>query len=265
MPLNGTENVLKASLARGVPQIGFWSSLCSPLVAELIAGAGFDWMLIDSEHAPNDLPQVVAQLQAASAYPTEAVVRIPAADATIIKRYLDGGARSLLVPFVEDAAAAQAVVAATRYPPEGVRGVSVGHRGNRFGRAKGYMRDAAATTCVVVQLETRAALLAAEEIAGVEGVDAVFIGPSDLAADFGQLGNAGHPEVQEGIRDAIARCRAAGRPIGILAPVAEDARRYMEWGATMVAVGSDMGVLLRGTDALVEAFAATGGGRRTTA
>jgi 4-hydroxy-2-oxoheptanedioate aldolase len=259
MPLNGSENTLKASLAAGRPQIGFWSSLCSPHVAELIAGAGFDWLLIDSEHAPNDLPQVVAQLQAVAAYPTEAVVRIPVADATIIKRYLDAGARSLLVPFVEDGAAAREVVAATRYPPAGVRGVSVAHRANRFGRVRGYMGNAPASLCVVVQIETRRALAAVDEIAAVDGVDAVFIGPSDLAADFGHIGNAGHPEVQQGIREAIGRCRSAGRPIGILAPVPDDARRYMEWGATMVAVGSDIGVLARGTDALVEAFVAAGG------
>jgi 4-hydroxy-2-oxoheptanedioate aldolase len=258
MPLNGSANMLKASLAEGRVQIGFWSSLCSPLVVELIAGAGFDWLLVDSEHAPNDLPQVVAQLQVAAAYPTEAVVRVPAADPVVIKRYLDAGARSLLVPFVEDAEAARAVVAATRYPPEGMRGVSVGHRANRFGRVKGYMQEAPSQLCLVVQLETRRALREVEAIASVGGIDAVFIGPSDLAADLGHLGQAGHPEVQDGIRGAIERCRAVGRPIGILAPVVEDARRYLAWGATMVAVGSDIGVLLRGTDALVGTFA--GGG-----
>lgn len=255
MPLNGSANMLKAGLAGGRVQIGFWSSLCSPLVVEVVAGAGFDWLLIDSEHAPNDLPEVMAQLQAAAAYPTEAVVRVPTADPVIIKRFLDAGARSLLIPFIEDTAAAQAVVAATRYPPEGMRGVSVGHRANRFGRMKGYMHEAPASLCLVVQLETRKALLEAEAIASVEGVDAVFIGPSDLAADFGHLGQAGHPEVQDGIRGAIERCRAIGRPIGILAPVVEDARRYLAWGATMVAVGSDIGVLVRGTDLLVETFA----------
>lgn len=261
MPLNGSANMLKAALAEGRPQIGFWSSLCSPLVAELVAGAGFDWLLIDSEHAPNDLPQVMAQLQAAAAYPTEAVVRIPTADPVIIKRYLDVGARSLLVPFVEDVAAARAVVAATRYPPDGVRGVSVGHRANRFGRVKRYIHEAPASLCLVVQLETRRALQEAPAIASVEGIDAVFIGPSDLAADFGHLGQAGHREVQDGIRTAIERCRAIGRPIGILAPVIEDARRYLDWGAGMVAVGSDIGVLLRGTDTLVEAFVARPPGR----
>jgi 2-keto-3-deoxy-L-rhamnonate aldolase RhmA len=211
-------------------------------------------MLIDSEHAPSDLAHIVGQLQAAAAYPTEAVVRIPVADATFIKRYLDAGVRSLLVPFVEDGATARMVAAATRYPPKGIRGVSVAHRGNLFGRVKGYLQNADATNCVVVQLETRKSLANVEEIALTEGIDAVFIGPSDLAADFGQLGNAGHPEVQQAIRSTIERCKAIGRPIGILAPVADDARRYMEWGATLVAVGSDIGALVRGMDQLVDTF-----------
>lgn len=254
MPLNGSPNTLKQALAQGRAQIGIWSSLTSPIVAELMAGTGFDWLLIDSEHAPSDLGQIVAQLQATAAYPTESVVRIPAADATVIKRYLDSGVRSLLVPFVEDAETARMVVAATRYPPAGFRGVSVAHRGNRFGRVKGYLQTADETNCVVVQLETRKALAAVEEIARVDGIDAVFIGPSDLAADFGQLGNAGHPDLQAAIRETIERCRAINRPIGILAPVAEDARRYLDWGATLVAVGSDIGVLVRGMDQLAEAF-----------
>lgn len=254
MPLNGSPNTLKDALAQGRVQIGIWSSLTSPIVAELMAGTGFDWLLIDSEHAPSDLAQIVAQLQATAAYPTESVVRIPAADATVIKRYLDSGVRSLLVPFVEDAETARMVVAATRYPPKGFRGVSVAHRGNRFGRVKGYLHNADETNCVIVQLETRKSLAAVEEIAQVDGIDAVFIGPSDLAADFGQLGNAGHPDLQAAIRETIERCRAIGRPIGILAPVAEDARRYLEWGATLVAVGSDIGVLVRGMDQLAQAF-----------
>lgn len=254
MPLNGTPNMLKAALARSELQIGLWSSLCSPLVAEVLAGAGFDWVLIDSEHAPNDLSQIVAQLQVFAAYPTESVVRIPVADATVIKRYLDAGARSLLVPFVEDRAMAEAVVSATRYPPHGIRGVSVSHRGNRFGRVKTYLNDAEESLCVFVQLETKKALANIDEITAVDGIDAVFIGPSDLAADFGHLGNAGHPEVQDAIASAIARCQEQGRTIGILAPVADDARRYIAQGATLVAVGSDLGLLVRGSDALVEAF-----------
>jgi 4-hydroxy-2-oxoheptanedioate aldolase len=254
MPLNGFPNHLKASLVQGRVQIGIWSSLCSSIVAELIAGAGFDWLLIDSEHTPSDLDQIMTQLQATAPYPTETVVRLPAADPTLIKRYMDTGVRSLLIPFVEDAATARLVVGATRYPPKGFRGVSVAHRGNRFGRVKNYLKVADETNCVIVQLETRKSLAAVEEIALVDGIDAVFIGPSDLAADFGQLGNAGHPEVQEAIRETIDRCKAISRPIGILAPVAEDARRYLDWGATLVAVGSDIGVLVRGMDQLVQAF-----------
>ena len=255
MPLNGAPNSFKAKLAQGEPQIGIWTSLCSSMVAELLAGAGYDWILVDSEHAPNDLGQIVGQLQTIAAWPTEAVVRIPVADVTVIKRYLDAGARSLLVPFVEDAAAAREVVRAMRYPPKGVRGVSVAHRGNHFGRLPDYLQTVEANLCVAVQIETRRALANIVEIAEVDGIDCVFIGPSDLAADLGHLGNSSHPEVQDAIADGMARCRAAGRAIGILAPIQDEARRWLDAGATMVAVGSDVGVLRSGTDALRRAFA----------
>jgi 2-keto-3-deoxy-L-rhamnonate aldolase RhmA len=258
MPLNGSPNTFKAALAAGEPQIGIWASMCSPLVTELMAGAGFDWILVDSEHAPNDLSQIVTQLQTIAAYPTEAVVRIPTADATLIKRHLDSGARSLLIPFVEDAEAARRIVAATRYPPKGIRGVSVAHRGNRFGRVPDYLHTADDTNCIVVQIETRKAVDAILEIAAVDGIDAVFIGPSDLSADLGHLGGSSHPEVQAVIQGAIERCRAAGRPIGILAPIQAEAKRWLELGATMVAVGSDAGVLRAGTDAIAKAFGRQG-------
>ena len=254
MPIAGTPNALKKALAEGRPQVGIWSSLCSAMAVEVVADSAFDWMLIDSEHAPNDLSQIVVQLQAAAPYPTEAVVRIPAADPVLIKRYLDAGVRSLLVPFVEDAETARQVVAATRYPPHGFRGVSVSHRGNRFGRMKTYLQDARDILLVAVQIETRKAADAILDIAAVEGIDAVFIGPSDLSADLGHLGNAAHPEVQAVIEGAIRRCREAGRPIGILAPVQADAKRYLELGATMVAVGSDLGLLTRASDGLAGAF-----------
>jgi 4-hydroxy-2-oxoheptanedioate aldolase len=254
MPLNGSPNVLKAKLAQAVPQIGIWTNLCSPLVAELLAGAGFDWILVDSEHVPNDLPSIVAQLQAIAAYPTESVVRIPVADAVVIKRHLDAGVRSLLVPFVQDTGMAKQVVAATRYPPRGIRGVSVAHRGNHFGRVTDYLQTAEANLCIVVQIETRQALASILDIAAVDGIDAVFIGPSDLAADLGHLGNSSHPQVQDAIADAIRRCREAGRTIGILAPIQAEARRWLDLGASMVAIGSDTGVLRGGVDALAQSF-----------
>jgi len=168
-----------------------------------------------------------------------------------MKRLLDIGARSLLVPFVQSADEARAAVAATRYPPHGIRGVSVSHRANRFGRVPDYLHNAHQEICVLVQLETRVALGNLEAIAAIEGIDGLFIGPSDLAADLGHLGNAAHPDVQAAIADACTRIRTAGKPAGILAPVEADARRYFEMGFTYVAIGSDVGLLSAGSTDLV--------------
>ena len=244
-------NTLKAALAVGRRQIGLWSSLGSNVVAEVLAYAGYDWIVVDTEHAPNDPSDVLAQLQGLAAGTAEPVVRVAWNDKVLIKRLLDVGARSLLVPFVQSAEEARAAVAATRYPPRGIRGVSVAHRANRFGRVPGYLQSADKQICVLVQLETRAALAAIEQIASVEGIDGLFIGPSDLAADLGHLGNAAHPDVQAAIADACARIRAAGKPAGILAPVEADAKRYFEMGFTYVAIGSDVGILASGSSNLV--------------
>lgn len=244
-------NRLKAALREHRRQIGLWSSLCSNVVAEVLAYAGYDWILVDTEHAPNDPADVLAQLQGLAAGTAEQVVRVAWNDKVLIKRLLDIGAASLLIPFVQSAAEARAAVAATRYPPDGVRGVSVATRANRFGRVPGYLQNAGQQICVLIQLETRAALDALEEIAAVEGVDGLFIGPSDLAADLGHLGDAAHPEVQAAIADACARVRAAGKPAGILAPVEADARRYFEMGFSFVAIGSDLGILAAGSSNLL--------------
>ena len=243
-------NSLKAALREQRPQIGLWSSLSSNIVAEVLAYAGYDWIVIDTEHAPSDTMDVLAQLQGLAAGTAEPVVRVAWNDAVRMKRLLDIGARSLLVPFVQSAAEAKAAVAATRYPPHGIRGVSVAHRANRFGRVPGYLQNAQQEICVLVQLETRAALAALEDIAAVDGVDGLFIVPSDLAADFGQLGNAAHAEVQAAIAEACARIRAAGKPAGILAPVEADARRYFAMGFSYVAIGSDVGILAAGSSSL---------------
>ena len=243
-------NALKAALAAERRQVGLWSSLCSNVVAELLAYAGYDWIVVDTEHAPSAPLDVLAQLQALAAGPAEPVVRVAWNDAVLMKRLLDIGARSLLVPFVQNADEARRAVAATRYPPQGIRGVSVAHRANRFGRVADYLHMAADEICVVVQLETRAALAELEAIASVEGVDGLFIGPSDLAADLGHLGNAAHPEVQAAIADTCARIRLAGKPAGILAPVEADARRYFGMGFSFVAIGSDVGILAAGSTAL---------------
>ncbi|HME24803.1 MAG TPA: aldolase/citrate lyase family protein [Acetobacteraceae bacterium] len=244
-------NALKAALREQRTQIGLWSSLGSNIVAELLAYAGYDWIVVDTEHAPSDPVEVLAQLQGLATGTAEPVVRVAWNDAVLMKRLLDIGARSLLVPFVQSAAEAKAAVAATRYPPHGIRGVSVAHRANRFGRLPGYLQTAHTEICVLVQLETRVALAALEGIAAVDGVDGLFIGPSDLAADLGHLGNAAHPDVQAAIADACSRIRAAGKPAGILAPVEADARRYFEMGFSYVAIGSDVGILATGSTNLV--------------
>ncbi len=244
-------NKLKAALRGQHRQIGLWSSLCSNVVAEVLAYAGYDWIVVDTEHAPSEPLHVLSQLQALATGTAEPVVRVAWNDPVLMKRLLDIGARSLLVPFVQSADEARAAVAATRYPPHGIRGVSVSHRANRFGRVPDYLHTAQEEICVLVQLETRVALGNLEAIAAAEGIDGLFIGPSDLAADLGHLGNAAHPDVQAAIADACKRIRAAGKPAGILAPVEADARRYFEMGFTFVAIGSDVGLLAAGSTNLV--------------
>ena len=223
-------------------------------VAEIIAGAGFDWIVIDGEHAPNDIPSLLAQLQAMRGGTAEPVFRVPWNDPVIIKRALDVGARSLLVPFVQNAEEARKAVAAARYPPLGIRGVAVGPRANDYGRIQGYHANAHLDTCVLVQLESKAALKEIEAIAAVEGVDGLFIGPSDLAADFGQLGNPSHPEVQAAIKDAAERIRAAGKSAGTLSGNVDAVERLISLGFNFTAVGSDVGLLARAAESVAARF-----------
>ena len=252
------KNKFKAGLANGDLQIGLWSTLCSNIVAEIIGESGFDWILLDTEHTPNELPNLVSQMQAiaaSSATDTAAPIVRPAwNDTVLIKRLLDIGANSLLIPFVQNADEARAAVAATRYPPEGVRGVTGSGRAARYGRVKDYLHTAAEEICVIVQIETGDALGQLREIASVPGVDAVFIGPSDLSASLGHLGNPSHPEAQVALKSAIDQLNEIGKPAGILAFNQDDAKRYIDWGYRFVAVGSDQGVLAKGTAALAESF-----------
>lgn len=249
-------NRFKAALKAGQPQIGLWCSLTSSVAIESIADSGYDWLLIDTEHAPNELPDVQGHLRAIAASPTNAIVRPAWNDAVLLKRLLDVGAQSVLVPFVQNAEEARRAVAATRYPPQGIRGVSVATRANGFGRIKDYFARANNEICVLVQVETRTALTEVEAIAAVDGVDGVFIGPSDLAADMGHLGASGHAEVHATIADGIGRIRASGKAAGILAPVEADARKWLDMGCSFVAVGSDLGLLVRGSEALLARFRA---------
>jgi 4-hydroxy-2-oxoheptanedioate aldolase len=247
-------NAFKRAIAEGRRQIGFWLSLGSPTVAELVAGAGYDWVLIDTEHSPNEVPDVIDQLRALEGGTATPAVRPAWNDPVLIKRLLDAGAQTLLVPFVRNAEEAARAVAATRYPPGGIRGVATITRASRYGRVTGYAKKAQDELCVIVQLETRASLGELEAIAAVPGLDALFIGPSDLAADMGHLGEAGHPEVQAAIADAVARCARTGKPVGTFAPIEEDARRYLGMGFTFAAVGNDAVVLRQGADARLRVF-----------
>jgi len=247
-------NDFKRAILAGRQQIGLWVSLANPYTAEIVGGAGFDWLVIDGEHSPNDPPSVLPQLQAVAPYPSEPVVRPAWNDTVLIKRYLDIGARSLLIPYVQDANEAAAAVAAIRYPPRGVRGVAGVTRASRFGRIDGYVKRADSELCLLVQVETRRGLENLEAIARVEGVDGVFIGPSDLAAALGHLGDPGNAEVQSAIKDAIGRTRACGKPAGILATDEASTRRYMEWGTVFTAVGLDAMILARESEKLAAKF-----------
>jgi 4-hydroxy-2-oxoheptanedioate aldolase len=247
-------NQLKRALRDRRVQVGCWLSLASHASAEICASAGFDWVLVDTEHSPTDVPQVHHQLQAIAAYPVSALVRAYWNDTVLIKRLLDLGVQSLLLPYVQNVDEARRAVAAVRYPPRGVRGVSANSRSNRFGRVKDYFKHADEEICLMLQVETRAALAQIEQMAAIDGVDVIFIGPQDLAADLGHLGNPGHPDVQAAMSDAIKRIRATGKAPGILAFVESDAKRWIEQGALFVAVTSDQFLLARSTEAVVRGY-----------
>jgi 4-hydroxy-2-oxoheptanedioate aldolase len=249
-------NRFKHALAAGKAQIGLWLSLSDHYSAEVCAGSGFDWLLIDTEHSPNELDMVLAQLQAIAPYPTHAIVRVAWNDMVMIKRLLDVGAQSLLVPFVQTAEEARRAVAFTRYPPGGVRGVAGTTRATRFGRIKDYAKRVQEELCLLVQLETQAALDHLEAIAGVDGIDGVFIGPADLHASLGYPGETANPAVLPKIEDAIRRIRACGKAPGILTADEKLARRYLELGALFVAVGADVGLLARESEKLAAKFKA---------
>ncbi|NWL45100.1 4-hydroxy-2-oxoheptanedioate aldolase [Pseudomonas hunanensis] len=251
MPINH----FKQRLRSGEPQIGLWLGLADAYCAELAANAGFDWLLIDGEHAPNDLRGMLAQLQAVAPYPSQAVIRPVIGDTALIKQVLDIGAQTLLVPMVETAEQAQQLVKAMHYPPKGVRGVgSALARASRWNSIPGYLDHADEKMCLLVQIENKEGLANLDEIVAVEGVDGMFIGPADLSAAMGHRGNPGHPEVQAVIEDAIVRIARAGKAAGILSADEKLARRYIELGAAFVAVGVDTTVLMRGLQGLVGKF-----------
>jgi 4-hydroxy-2-oxoheptanedioate aldolase len=247
-------NAFKHALREGKLQIGLWCSLCSNIAAEIISDSGFDWIVLDTEHSPNEIPDLVSQLQAMQRGTATPMVRPAWNDAVLIKRILDIGAPSLLFPYVQNADEAKRAVAATRYPPRGIRGVTVVGRASRYGRVPGYLGKASDEICVIVQVETGAALAQLEAIANVDGIDGVFVGPSDLAASLGHLGNPQHADVQKAIEDAARRLKAIGKPAGILTGNEDEVRRYIGWGYQFVAVGADVGLLSKTAGALAKKF-----------
>jgi 4-hydroxy-2-oxoheptanedioate aldolase len=248
-------NRFKRALAAGQVQIGLWNSLASAVAVEVIAGAGFDWLLVDMEHSPNDLPLLHGQLQALMGHPnTQPVVRPPWNDMVMMKRLLDLGVQTFLIPCVQNAQEAAAAVSYTRYPPHGLRGFASASRATAFGRIPGYWQRAHEEICVLVQVETVSALAEIEAIAAVPGVDGIFIGPGDLSASMGHLGQPSHPEVIATIDSAMQRIHAAGKPSGFLTGDETLARHYLQMGSQFVAVGADLGLLARAADALSARF-----------
>jgi len=236
-------------------QVGMWACTGNPLLAEICAGSGFDWLLIDGEHSINSLESISTQLQVVAAYPIHPVVRVPANDTVMIKQYLDLGVQNLIVPMVDNAEQAAQAVAAVRYPPHGVRGVgSALARGSRWNRIEGYLERAEETITLLVQVETAEAVANVAEIAGTEGVSGIFIGPSDLAASMGHLGQQDHPEVAGAVEHCIRVANELGVPVGVNAFVEATARRYLDAGADFIAVGADVAMLARASEALAAKF-----------
>jgi 4-hydroxy-2-oxoheptanedioate aldolase len=255
MPLRLTPTFRDHLAGATRPLVGMWACSGSPLIAEICAGAGLDWLLIDMEHSPNGLESVLHQLQAVAAYPVTPVVRVPTNDTVTIKQVLDLGAQNLFVPMVSSAAEARAAVKAVRYPPRGRRGVgSALARSARWNRVEGYLEHADDHVSLFVQVETAAGVDAAGEIAAVDGVDGVFVGPSDLAASMGLIGQQSHPEVVAAVRRTFDAVREAGKPVGVNAFVADAAKSYLADGATFVLVGADVSLLARGAEALAAGF-----------
>jgi 4-hydroxy-2-oxoheptanedioate aldolase len=256
-------NPFKKALADKRVQYGLWSSMLAPIPTEISAAAGFDWLLLDGEHSPNSPHNLLQQAQVLAGYPgTHAIARIPMGHGWVgqmmIKQVLDVGIQTLLVPMVETAEQARELVRCMRYPPQGIRGMA-GVRASGWGRNSGYAGDANEQVCLLVQAETRAAIENLDAIADVDGVDGVFIGPADLSAAFGHVGDPWHPEMEKIHEDTFRRIQAAGKAVGILTLEEERARQHVQMGALFIAVGTDTNLLVKGSNALVKAFKGTAG------
>ncbi|MBY6066029.1 HpcH/HpaI aldolase/citrate lyase family protein [Leisingera aquaemixtae] len=240
------KNSFKQALSQGKRQIGCWMSFADGQIAEIMGTCGFDWLVIDGEHAPNDIRSIRDQLIALAASPSHPVVRVPVGETWMIKQVLDAGAQTVLVPIVESADQARELVRACHYPPKGVRGVgATAARATMFGTVTEYIQTADQEVCLLVQVENRAGMAALDEILQVEGIDGVFIGPADLSTDMGHQGNSAHPEVRAAIADAITRIKAAGLAPGILGTTDEATQAYTDMGAQFLAVGIDVMVLAK--------------------
>ena len=250
--MNAFRQLLRAAGSK--PPIGTWISSASPIVAEAMGHAGFDWAVVDMEHAPLDMMDLVHVMQALAATKVTHIVRVPWNDAVTVKRVLDAGATTVLFPFVQNADEAAQAVAATRYPPAGVRGAAGMSRASRFGTAPQYLKTADAGMGVIVQLETPQALAQLEAIAAVDGVDAVFVGPADLSASMGHVGQFTHPEVMRAMGDAAQRCRQLGKPVGSVGSTPEVVSQYRAMGFDYLAISSDMGLLMAGALAAAKAL-----------
>ena len=250
--MNALKQLLQSS--GGHPPIGTWVVSASPLVAEAVGCAGFDWGVIDMEHAPLDVMGVVHLLQAVASTKMLPIVRVPWNEAVVVKRVLDAGATTLMFPMVQTAAEAESAVASTRYPPQGVRGMAGMSRGSRFGTAAQYLKTANQQVGVIVQLETPSALGQLEAIARVNGVDALFVGPSDLSAAMGHAGNVHHPAVMEQMTQAAQRCRGLGVPVGTIGDTPELVAQYRAAGFDFVAISSDLGLMMRAARSAIAAL-----------
>lgn len=254
VPYRGLPNTFRQRLLAREKVVGLWLSLADNLVTEIVGYAGFDWLLLDAEHAPNDLQSFISQLQALKESPSAPIVRPAWNHPVEIKRLLDIGFYNFLIPFVESAEEARNAVAATRYPPAGIRGVSVAQRSNRFGHEPDYAARINDNISVIAQVESRKGVEACGDIAAVDGIDCVFVGPSDLSAAMGHFGQPRHPEVQGAIREIVTQVSARGKAVGILAPLEADAQHYIDMGIQLVGVGSDIGVLKAGAASLKQRY-----------
>lgn len=237
-------NHFKRALAAGRSPVGAWLVSSAPSTAEALGCVGFDFLVVDMEHTPIDTPQMIGLLQTIAGTPAQAIVRPPWNDVVMVKRALDAGAQTLLFPFVQNAEEAKRAVASTRYPPAGVRGVAAMHRGSRYGTIANYHKRAHEELCVIVQIETLTAFDQLEAIAAVPGVDSIFIGPADLSASMGLLGDMGNPTVQEKLAAGAQTCRRLGKPCGIVGGNPETVAKFLEYGFSWAAVGSDLAMLV---------------------